>query len=652
MNKYGDVLVIQPNIEDLFNNLHLDEKILIYYLYHAFQSTNIIYSGQIHRYAPEIIALFKFLYHKIDRVHDNKLFKDVELYYLFLITNHSQYSVREAMTKKTPDMMGLKELTSDAVKTIAPMLGYKKDIDHILPHIFDSKLESVLVSDNSINKSNVGHYSRDFKQSDFDKVPLSSRGVNKYYTKDKIYSYSAKDRNDKEMSDVHSWITQAIVWANSSKTIDERIKKTLMSLGSFVMSGSEADLKELNIHWSEMDSKIDFLFGPYEVYTDPMHIIGAYAAEITIQLENLVEFRKMWPKLERMLPFSDEFKRDVPNPGNISIRTKLFAAGSNGPLRMVAAYCLPNDDDLRKTHTKQVIYYYPPSLKSISQSNEFNKYKEYRELRHISHNLSIYVEHDGNCTLEGYIWNVHVILHETVGHAAGKLSDGIFNQDLPYMIKDDFNSMEELRAEINAGWISMEGYDDLKKCFPTFAKWDKQLGPQLFKTLLLTELMNDGLRRLANLPQPMKSVEGAHARANLIILNYLLSYGGVELVEEYKSIGEKSFLIVGCKINDIYKVISGVKELCQKVQEIKSTGHGDANNKLFTWYSNNPVGIEKLRYYSQKLKEKNDYLNGNTSIVADSYPTPSLIAENGKIKNVVLKWNSIFGKSIEQETLI
>jgi hypothetical protein len=648
MDKYGDILIIRPDIENIFNDLSLDEKILVYYLYHAFQPTNRIYSGQIHRYAPEIIDLFKFVYHKIDRVHDNVLFKEIEQYYVFLLTNHSQYSIREAMTKKTPSMMGLTELTSSSLKNIAVMLGYVKEIDHILPHIFDSKLESVLVVDQSINKSHVGHYGPDFKQADFNKVPLSARGVNKYYTKDKIYSYSTKDRNEKEMTETHQWISQAIVWANTSKTIDEKIKKTLMSLGAFIMSGKEDDLKQLNINWSEMDSKIDFLFGPYEVYTDPMHIIGAYAAEITLQIENLAEFRKMWPKLERLLPFHNDHKREVPHPGNISVRTKLYAAGSNGPLRMVAAYCLPNDDDLRKTHTKQVIYYYPPDLRRSVKSNK----TDYRELRHISHNLEIYRAHDENQTLEGYIWNVHVILHETVGHAAGKLSDGIFNQDLPYLIKDDFNSMEELRAEINAGWISVEGYEDLKKCFPTFAKWDKELGPQLFKTLLLTELMNDGLRRLANLPQPMKSVEGAHARANLIIMNYLLNYGGVEIVEEDKRVGDKTFLVVGCKINDVYKVIAGVKELCQKVQEIKSTGHGVANSQLFKWYSNNPIGIEKLSYYSQKLKEKNDYLNDNTSIVADVYPTPSLVVESGKIKNVVLKWNSIFGESIKQETFI
>jgi hypothetical protein len=31
---------------------------------------------------------------------------------------------------------------------------------------------------------------------------------------------------------------------------------------------------------------------------------------------------------------------------------------------------------------------------------------------------------------------------------------------------------------------------------------------------------------------------------------------------------------------------------------------------------------------------------------------PSLVVESGKIKNVVLKWNSIFGESIKQETFI
>ena len=649
IEKYGEIKVDKPEVEDLFRALDLEYKILLYYLYYACQPVKKIYALQTHRMALEIINLFKHLYEKIDRVHDNALFEEVKKYYAYLLSNHSHYFIRRAWEKTTPESLKFKELTPERLKIVTEVCKYNKSIDHLIPHIFEKNHESPLIVDKSINKSHVGHYHPEFNDNLFEKVKEEEKGVNKYYdletkldeTKNvRILQYSTMGRCEPEMSEIHEWVTKAIVLAKNSKKIDQSLTKTLVSLGIFIKTGKEADLKQLNEHWAMMENKVDFLIGPYEVYQDPMSIIGSYGAELTIEAHNMKPFQKIWVKLERMLPYPEEYMREKPEPGNISVRTKLFSTGVNGPLRYVAAYCLPNDNELRQKKTKQVIY------KHASTQNRKIQEKM-RQMIHIEETKDVLKKHDENYQLESDIWTLHVILHETLGHAAGKLhkhpkKGNITDKYLPSLIKGDFDTLEELRADINAAWIAMEGYSDLLGCFDWLKKWDKKMGQQSLKKFIISELMSGGIRRLGSLPKPVKKVEGAHARASLVITNYLLNNGGVELKEEFELMEGKEYLVVGFVVNDLNKVIGSIKELCTKVQKIKSTGDGPANTKLFKWYTDNPIGIEKIRYYSTKLKEKNDYLFNGTSIVVDHYPKLEPQIQNGEIKDVMLKWSSTF----------
>lgn len=624
--RYLEILLIKPDIQSLFDDLELDYKILLYYLRKAAVPINEVYSHQIHRYAPEILKCFEFLDKHVNPVLDADLKKEIKIFLVYLQTNHSQYFIREAMTKKTPSLLGMTELTPEKFDTIMKLYKYPHKYEHLIPHIF-TDIESTLVVEGSIEKSNVGHYHPQFKQKYYNDLET---GLNKYYdVVDKVHVsrvYSIKDKCDKQMKEAHKWILEALEFAKKSKIIPQSIQKTLLSLSIFLATGSEDDLRRLSIDWSNMDEKIDFLFGPFEVYNDPMHVSGSYAVELTVRNLDLEKFRKIWPRLERMLPYPSEHMRTIPEPGNISIRTKLYSGGSNGPLRVVAAYCLPNDDELRQKKAKQVIYKYDHPRGG----------REYCEIKYINHTFDILKKYDENFQLPEQIWSISVLLHETLGHAAGKINVDV--KQLPKLIGDDFSSLEELRADINAAWISIVGYDDLKECFDWWKKWDSKLGKLLFQELILTELLNCAFSRVVNLPDNFDQIEGAHVRANIVITNFILSRGGVEIVKDYYTADEKIFLKIGFKITDLSLVIESVKMLCTKVQSIKSAGDGKENTKLFKWYMNNPISLSDFQSYSSALKIKQNYLFEGAKISADVYPEFIPIIEDGKIKNIVLKW--------------
>lgn len=624
--RYLEILLIKPNIKSLFDDLELDYKILLYYLQKAAIPINEVYATQIHRFAPEILNCFEFLDKKVNPVLDADLKKEIKIFLVYLQTNHSQYFIREAMTKKTPEKLGMSELTAEKFDTIMKLYQYPHPYEHLIPHIF-TDIESNLVVEGSIEKSSIGHYNPQFKQKYYNSVP---KGLNKYYdvvdNKPVARVYSIKDKCDKPLKEAHKWILEALDFSRQSKIIPQSIQKTLLSLSIFLATGSEEDLRQLSIDWSNMDEKIDFLFGPFEVYNDPMHTAGSYAVELTIRNLDLKKFRQIWPRLERMLPYPSEHMRLIPEPGNISIRTKLYSGGSNGPLRVVAAYCLPNDDELRQSKAKQVIYKYDHPRGG----------KEYCEIKYINHTFEILKKYDENFQLPEQIWAISVLLHETLGHAAGKINVDV--DELPKLIGNDFSSLEELRADINAAWIAIVGYDDLKECFDWWKKWDSKLGKILFQELILTELLNCAFSRLINLPDNFETIEGAHARANVVITNFILSRGGVELVKDYYTSNGKVFLKLGCKITDFSAVIESVKTLCLKVQSIKANGDGKENTKLFKWYINNPISLFDFQSYSAALKIKNNYLFEGAKISADEYPLFDPVIENGKIKNIVLKW--------------
>ena len=144
---------------------------------------------------------------------------------------------------------------------------------------------------------------------------------------------------------------------------------------------------------------------------------------------------------------------------------------------------------------------------------------------------------------------------------------------------------------------------------------DKYLGETKFKELYTTLELNDGLRRLASCDgNPTE----AHARANMVLTNYVMSHNGLIVIEEPFEFNGKILCNVGCKIQ-IDKIPNIIKKLCIQIQTIKSTGNGNANERLFDWFVKNPIG-EKRKVYAQKIKDRIIEMVGNERIEVENYP--------------------------------
>ena len=596
---YSNLKIIDPNIDDLFNTLDADHKKLSYYLIEGCKIANLIYSDQIHPNAREIIKLFVHVYKnypKYDSLYDPDILLKLKKYTEFLLSTHSNYNIH--FKKEIPP------IDRDTLSKLVQLTRYPTTIDKLLDSIYDADID--LIVDGSIQKSKVGHYRGNFGKNDvydITKVSLNNR-VDKVDTI-VIRSYSMKDLNSNDMKLAHSWFKKALDICSESKTISPTIKTSLTKLLIFLQEGSVDSLDEYHKSWVKIEGVLDFLFSPFEVYMDPMHRMGSYASEVTIESVNLTNFKKIWIKLENSLPIPDEYKSKS-IAGNMSFRTKIYSGGANGPIRMISAYCLPNSS----ADTKQVIYTY-----STNNGIYLNKHIE----RMIDGDMSRF------CVNVAY--TTHLILHEWA-HATGKFTkhlDGtpITSTNLPEYISKDFSSLEELRAETFAVWTLLNNYKDLLECFPELKKADKLMGDR-FKELYTTMIMDDGIRRLAGCDgNPIE----AHARANMVLTNYVMSYDGLEILEE----SVHGLFNIGCKV-DMNKIVDIIKKLCIQVQSIKSTGNGSGNDKLFNWFVKNPIGDAKMKQYAIKLKHKNSMLM--SGIEVENYPKLQIVDKMVVLKHI------------------
>lgn len=603
---FNNIKIVNPNIDDIFDKLDNDHKLLSYYLIEGCKIANNIYSDQAHPDARELIKLFEHLYinyPKFDPQYDSKILVDLKKYTEFLHSTHCQYNLTHH--KEYPP------IDKNTLISLSQLTRYPIPVNDLIERLF-SKSDEHLIVDGNIQKSHVGHYrinqsrkNKKYIDPLLDKVNLNSL-MKQDSDKIIIASYSMKDQNSDDMKMAYNWFKKAYDHCQISKsTISPTIGNALSKLLIFLQVGTSEALDEYQTAWIKIEGPVDFLFSPFEVYMDPLHRMGSYAGEVTVESINLINFKKIWTKLEMDLPFPVEFKSRSA-PGNMSFRTKIYSSGANGPMRVVSAYCLPNSTD---TGTKQVIYVY----NSNNVKPSMNKH------------LSDLIDGDLSTYYVNVAYRIHLVLHEWA-HATGKFTQTlngtlITSTNLPEHITKDFSSLEELRAETFAIWTFLNNYKDLLSCFEEMKKVDKHMGENNFKELFTTMVLNDGIRRLASCDGDPKE---AHSRANMVLTNYVMSHGGLEIVEDET---------IGCKIK-LDKILPIIKKLSIQIQTIKSTGNGHANERLFNWFVKNPIGSEKMKIYAKKIKDKIDALLGTSRIEVENYPRLVLDSKKITLKNV------------------
>jgi dipeptidyl-peptidase-3 len=664
---YGELLVrYQSDIVNYYNELSPEERTLCYYLYRASLPCNRILADQHHRHAVELISLFEQLYnHKehLEPVFGTSFVQDVEQYLVYLWVNQGPYFKKEyTHNKRTPQKLGLLTLTCQSLTHACKKVGIDlapENSSELFKLIFAEDYEPTLTVSGSIQDSAVNIYGSTVSDELYRQLSLEDKNkLNASYKLNdlgqiQLQTYSSRDLYKQELSVALYWLEKAYAHAQRHPHyFDESLVESLQDLLLFLQTGEEAHFKQHCQAWLKSKSRIDYTFGFIETYLDPMGTTGAIQAECTIKTFSFDSLARLLPTLEQQLPIPHEYKRErMDILPNASLNLQLFGAGDLGPLCHTRAYCLPNYEDLRSQHgSKQIMYADMPSL------GELINPRQARRLSYLSEQVS-WLEQDNQFEqLPKILDNILCILHETIGHASGRLATHVFTTNDPLVIDGvsyksgdtlaltpenltEFlgsyeGALEELRAEIIALYISINHIQELwdQNLLPA---WTRSIEKQDLITWFIITMARQGIMRLVSQSPIATEIAGAHAQADSTIMHYLLKGEALELVLEPKMFTDKEFIVPGLRIKNLSKAQDLVKELMQEVQRIKSTGdyHG-VRNLLHTY------GIPLNRQVRDLVRQNQQALVGDLKGVALIYPQlePIYNSQTAEIVDVQASW--------------
>jgi len=569
------------------------ERVFLYHMAHACQAANEVYTTQLHRHAPLLIKTCKELVRQgtVPRLDE---------YLVQLCFNGSQYEVGlHASHNKIVPEFSIDQFLKEATKL---KLTPQELTD--LKHAVDPKHEPTLVTSGSIDQSAVNLYAPDVTDQDF--AGLSSKeteGINVYFEKKEgklvRIPYSTKGHLHKEMTEFHHHLSLATTHANQHpECFDIHFIKSLQLLLKYIETGDEDFFKEHSKEWIQCTSRLDYVGGFIECYEDPKNTRSMFACEVTKRTCDMSALKKIMPAMERLLPHPEAFLRErkqiASTPLFTSINRQLIGGGANGPISLTVAYCLPNYGDIRSQHgSKQIIYQY--HTEPMASQEE--------QVRLSSRHLEKY----GILTLAekkwvtDKCWEIGVLLHETIGHAS--CQNVASDTQIKSAIKD-YSTMEELRAEIHALYL-------LSHCLPFLQQHEifklhefDKYGMASTIDMMILNFARAGLRRLGALPENFAAPSGAHCRADLILTQFLLASGGLE-IEETKL---HDLILYTPIIADQEKCLNAIKTLAQKVQKAKSTADGQVWTALLQ-HLTSPLPLSKLQEIGKGFKTVQNLLS-------------------------------------------
>ena len=107
---------------------------------------------------------------------------------------------------------------------------------------------------------------------------------------------------------------------------------------------------------------------------------------------------------------------------NVSLNKILYGAGDYRTARWLAAYCLPNYGDIRaELGSKQVIYRNSDSRRFYNQElwDRFNTKTQ----------AAFRLDYDPEDKIYDDLWDLQVLLHETVGHGSGQFYKRVLTKE-------------------------------------------------------------------------------------------------------------------------------------------------------------------------------------------------------------------------------
>ena len=568
LERVEDAAVVQL-YADGFEELPLDDKILIYHLYQAAIAGRDIYYDQ--RYAHNLEmreVLEEILTH--DRGVDPATLEEIHRYTkLFWINTgpHNNLTARKFVLKCTPEAFAAAVATAAtngatfplrAGETLDAMLGrlrplfFALDVDAIVTSKTPGAGKDILQA--SANNLYAGVTMADLERFD-EEYGLNSRLVKR---RDALVEevYRVGGQYDRYIRRIVQHLEDAIPYATAT------MAHALRALIRFYETGEAADRVAYDIAWvQDRNSPVDTINGFVEVYMDPRGMKGSWEALVYYvnphKTEGIRRLADAAQWFEDRMPWADRYKKQGVHGISANAIDVVVETGDSGPVTPVGIN-LPNDQNIREHYGSKSVL-----LSNVNDAYERSMSPEFR--REFSWTAEEAERAEKWSSVAG---ELTTNMHEVIGHGSGRVSENL-QRSPQAVLKEQYSALEESRADLVALYFLPN--PKLVELGLVDADDHKEIVQAEYEAYARNALVQ--LRRVREGTQ----IEEDHMRNRQMVVGWLMANSSA--IEIRRREGKTYYVTV-----DVDAFQEGVGRLLAEVQRIKAEGDYDAAKRLFEQY--------------------------------------------------------------------
>ena len=613
VDKFDDIKIIRYEVPE-FENLSLNEKLLVYYLAESAKCGRDIIFDQNFKYNLTIRRALEQIYtsYEGDKSEANFVAMEKYLKKMWLANGiHHHYS----NDKFTPEFC--REWFAEQLKGVDTGEVSHEQIVEILfnPTLYPSRLNQTAGVD--MIAASAGNYYEGLTQVEVEKFynkmidPKDPRPIS-YGLNSKLVKKDGKifEQTYKIGGMYTEALTQVVYWLEKAEAVaEEPLKTTIGLLIKYYKSGDLKDFDAFNISWvQDTQSNIDFVNGFTETYGDPLGFKASWESVVNFidkaacARTQTISENAQW--FEDNAPIKPEYRKPVVKGVSAKVITVAMLGGDCYPTTPIGIN-LPNADWIRKEY----------GSKSVTIDNITYAYKKAAQGNGFAEEFVLRAEDRERMEKWGKLSDdLHTDLHECLGHGSGQLAPGTTGTELGSYS----STLEETRADLFA--LYYLGDEKLVEIglIPTL---------DVAKAQYASYIMNGMMTQLSRI-ELGKNVEESHMRNRKMIAEWCYEKGKENNVIEWIEKDGKKYIVV----NDFDALRKLFGDMLYEVQRIKSEGDYEAGKALVENYG---VTVEpelhkqvRERYYALGIEPYGGFVN----------PEYSIVEKDGQVVDVVVSY--------------
>ena len=571
VDRFDDIKVIRYEVPG-FNELPLEDKVLIYYLAEAAKCGRDILFDQNFKYNLAVRRTLEQIYTDA-QVREGDEFAAFEKYLKkvwFANGIHHHYS----NDKFTPEFS--EEWFREQLSAYINDENRQIEDDLLCKIIFDKELYASRLNQTAgvdVITSSANNYYEGVTQAEVEAFYAGMIAADEGNPEPISYGLNSKLMRNEEGKIVEKvWkiggmyteaIERIVFWLEKAAEVANPTQREILeALIKYYNTGDLKDFDAYNILWvKDTESNVDVVNGFIEDYGDPLGRKASWESVVNFRDEEachrteIMAANAQW--FEDNAPINPAYRKAEVKGVSAKVITVAMLGGDCYPATAIGIN-LPNADWIRKEYGSKsvtidnITYAYDKAALGNGFMEEFVLREEDRER----------MKQWGK-----YSDDLHTDLHECLGHGSGQLAPGTKGNEL----RTYTSTLEEARADLFALYylgdpklIEIGLISTLDVAWAQYSKY----------------IMNGMQTQLSRI-EPGKNVEESHMRNRKLIAEWCYEKGKAENVIEIVKKDDKSYVVV----NNFERLRELFGELLCEVQRIKSEGDYEACKALIETYA-------------------------------------------------------------------